>query len=80
MELTREKLFAIIYYDFCRGLTRQGCVDQLISTFGDEALSLATVKRWYNEFSRGSHSLKDDVREGRLKSVVVPETIDAVQI
>ena len=30
------------------------------------------------EFNRGHSLLQDECREGRLKSVVVPETIDAV--
>lgn len=37
------------------GLTQQQCVDQLTSTFGDEALHRATVFRWFAEFSRGRH-------------------------
>ena len=45
MELTRENFRAIIYYEFRRGLSRQGCIDQLISTFGDEAPFYANVKR-----------------------------------
>lgn len=79
MELTREHFRAMIFYDFRRGLSRQECIDQLTSTFGDEAPSLATVKRWYNEFNRGRSSLRDESREGRPKSVVVPENIDAVR-
>ena len=53
MELIRENFPAMIYYDFRRGLSRQECIDQRISTFGDEASSYATVKRWLNEFNRG---------------------------
>ena len=45
MELTRENFCAMINYDFRRRLSRQECIDQLISTFGDEAPSYATVKR-----------------------------------
>ena len=45
MELTRENFRAMIYYDFWHGLSRQECIDQLISTFGDEAPSYAIVKR-----------------------------------
>ena len=40
---------------------------------------MASVYRWYGEFSRGRSSLQDEFREGRTKSVVVPETIDAVR-
>jgi len=54
-------------------------VNQLNSTFGDEAPSTATVYRWYTEFQRGRSTLKDEVKEGRPKSVVVPANIDAVQ-
>ena len=39
----------MIYYDFRRELSRQECIDQLISIFVNEAPSYATVKRWYNE-------------------------------
>ena len=79
MELTHENFRVMIYYDFRCGLTRQHCTDQLNSTFGDEAPSFATVKRWYNEFNHGRRSLNDEFREGRPKTVVVPENIDAVQ-
>ena len=43
VELTREHFRAIIYYDFRRKLSRQEYIDQLISTFGDEAPSYTTV-------------------------------------
>ena len=33
----------------------------------------------YSEFNHGRHSLQDEFREGRPKSVVVPETIDTVR-
>ena len=33
----------------------------------------------YGEFNRGRSSLQDEFREGLPKSVVVPETIDAVR-
>ena len=72
MELIRENLFVLfvvtmICYDFLRGLSRKECINQLISTFGDEAPSYATVKRWYNEFNRGCHSLTDEFHKGRPK-------------
>ena len=39
MELTCKNFHVMIYYDFQRGLSRQECIDQLISTFVDEAPS-----------------------------------------
>ena len=70
---------AIIYYDFRRGLSRQEWSDQVISTFGYEAPSYATMKRWCNEFNHGCYSLTDEFRKGRPKSVVGPENINTVQ-
>ena len=79
MGLALENFRAMSYYDFRRGLLRQECIDQLISTFGDEAPSYATVKRCYNEFNRGHHSLTDQFRKGRPKSIVGLENIIPVQ-
>ena len=79
MDLTRENVRAMIFYDFRRGLTRRQCCDQLNLTFGDEAPHFATVKRWFNEFDRGRRSLSDQFREGRPKSAVLPENSDAVR-
>ena len=79
MELNREHFHAIIFYNFRRGLTQQQCIDELNSIFGDEALSKTSVYRWYGELKWGCSSLQDEFREGCPKSVVVPETIDAVR-
>ena len=73
MELNREHFCAINFYNF-----QQQCIDKLNSIFGHEAPSGTSVYRWYGEFNRGFSSLQDEFREGRPKSVVVPETIDAV--
>ena len=54
-------------------------IDKLNSIFGDEAPSRTSVYRWYGEFNRGRSLLQVKFREGRPKSVVVPETIDAVR-
>ena len=69
---------AIIFYKFRRVLTQQQWFDELNSIFGDEAPSRTSVYQWYGEFNRGRSSLQDEFREGP-KTVVVPETIDAVR-
>ena len=79
MELNREHFRAFIFYNFRRGLTQYQCIGELNSIFGDKAPSRISVYRWYGEFNRGRSSLQDEFREGRPKSVVVPETIDAVR-
>ena len=79
MELNREHFRAIIFYNFQRGLTQQQCIDEFSSIFVDEAPSRTSVYRWYGEFNRGRSLIQDEFREGRPKSIVVPETIDAVR-
>ena len=81
MELNREMelIRATIFYNFRRGFNQQQYIDELNSIFGDEAPSRTSVFRWYGEFNRGRRSLQDELREGRPKSVVIPETIDAVR-
>lgn len=79
MELNRAHFRAIIHHNFRRKLSQQECVDELIALYGDEAPSRTTVFRWYSEFNRGRSSLSDEYREGRPKSVVVAENIDAVK-
>ena len=78
-ELNREHFLAITFYNFRRGLTQQQCIDKLNSIFDDESPSRTSVYRWYGEFNRGRSSLQEELREGRPKSVVVPETIDTVR-
>lgn len=38
-----------------------------------------SVYLWYGKFNRGPSSLQSEFLEGRLKSVVVPESIDSVR-
>ena len=40
---------------------------------------MTSVYRWYGEFNWGRSLLQDEFNDGRPKSVVVPETIDAVR-
>ena len=74
MELNSERFRAIIFYNFRRELTQHQWIDELNSFFGDDVPSST-----YDEFNRGRSSLQDEFREGRPKSVAVPETIDAVR-
>ena len=79
MELIREYFRAIIFLNFRRGLTQQHCIDEINSIFGDEAPSRTSVSRWYAEFNWSRSSHQDELREGRPKSAVVPQTINAVR-
>ena len=59
-------------------LIQQQWIDELNSIFGDGAPSRTSVYRWYGEVNPGRSSLQDEFLESDLKSVVVPENIDAV--
>ena len=58
MGLTREHFRSIIFYKFRRGLSRQECIHELKSLFGNKPPSYSTVKS-FNEFNCGRRSLKD---------------------
>ena len=79
MELSHEQYRTIIFYNFRRSLTQQECVAELFDVFGEEAPSKTTVYRWYAEFQRGRCSLSDEPREGRPKTAVTQENVDAVR-
>lgn len=48
---------------------------EFASIFGDEALSRATLFRWFSEFNRAHTSVQDGLCEGCPKSGVVAEVI-----
>jgi transposase len=79
MELTPENFRAIIFHNFRRGLSWEQCITELIALYDDKAPSKTTVYHWFSEFYRGRCLLTDEPREGRPKSVVSPENIDAVR-
>ena len=60
-------------------MSRQECIDELKSLFGDKAPSYCTVNARFNEFNCGRRTLKGRVRESRPKTAVVPENIDVVR-
>ncbi|CAH2106191.1 unnamed protein product [Euphydryas editha] len=66
-------------HNFRRGLSQQECVDELSYLYCDKAPSKTTAYRWYSKFNRSRSSVADEFREGRPKSVVVPQNIDAVR-
>ena len=69
----------VIFYNFRRGLSLQECIDKLKSLFGDKAPFHSTVKNWFTEFNCGRRPLNYELHEGRPKTAVVPENIDAVR-
>ena len=50
----------------------------MVSTLGDDAPALSTVKKWAAEFKRGRESLEDDPRSGRSSTATTQENIDRI--
>ncbi|GBP70739.1 hypothetical protein EVAR_51038_1 [Eumeta japonica] len=64
MDLNRKNFRAMIHYDFWRGLIQKQCIDQLTSTFEDEAPSKTTGHHWFSAFNRGRFMLTEEFKEG----------------
>ena len=79
MDLSKEHYRAVIFYNFKRGLSRKQCFEEINRVLGDKSCSLATIKRWYNEFQRGRLSLSDGFRAPKLKTAVTEKNIDLVR-
>ena len=78
MNLTRDEIRVMIYYDYKKASSQQECFESLQKTFGASCVSRATVYNWYAEFSRGRDHFEDEPRAGRPRSTVTPENIEAV--
>ena len=50
----------------------------MVSTLGDDAPALSTVKKWTAEFKRGRESLEDDPRSGRPSTATTQEKIGRI--
>ena len=57
--------------------TREIHVD-VVSTLGDDAPALSTVKKWAEELKRGRESLEDDPRSGRPSTATTQENIGRI--
>ena len=63
----------VIKYLPKKGLTTKEIHTDMVSTFGDDAPALSTVKKWAVDFKRGKESLEDDLRSG------LPSTANTTQ-
>ena len=50
----------------------------MVSTLGDDAPALSSVKKWAAEFKSRRESLEDDSRSGRLSIATSQENIDRI--
>ena len=68
----------VIRYLQKKGLTTKEIHTDMVSTLGDDAPDLSTVKKWAAEFKRGRKSLPDDPRSGRFSPATTQKNIDRI--
>ena len=68
----------VIRYLQKKGLTTKEIHADMVSTLGDDAPALSTVKKWAAEFKMGRESLKDDPRSERPSTATTHENIDRI--
>jgi histone-lysine N-methyltransferase SETMAR len=78
-KLEKIKHRAVIQFLTKEGNTRTNIYDRMHAVYGDDAPSLATVKRWVNEFQHGRESLEDDPHTGRPVDVTTEEMCRKVE-
>lgn len=69
---------AVIKFLNLKGKINDEIKAELDSVYGNQAPSIATVKRWTAEFKRGRTSIFDEPHEGRPKEVMTEEIIEKV--
>ena len=58
--LEKEQYRSVIRYLFLKCKTQQETVKELNEVFGGDCPSLATIKRWFNDFQRERTSVFDE--------------------
>lgn len=79
MQLDKNEKRGIIYYNWKKGLNVEESFNDISKTFGYQLVSESTIRRWNKEFNRERASLKDEIRGGRIPSVVTTENIEKVR-
>jgi transposase len=79
MELSREHIRAIIYYEWTEVKDATEIHARISRHLGQAAVSKSTVEYWMRKFRLGQHSLEDEHRSGRPSSSNTDANIDTVR-
>uniref|UniRef100_A0A0N5CBX7 HTH_48 domain-containing protein n=1 Tax=Strongyloides papillosus TaxID=174720 RepID=A0A0N5CBX7_STREA len=67
--LSKRDIRAIMLYEFKRGTNAAKTNQEINGTFGEDLVSLSTVKRWFRKFKEGSEDLENE-ECGRPETVI----------
>src|SRR5262249_9372999 len=79
MELSREQIRAIIYYEWLDVKDASEIYGRITRRLGGAAVSESTVKYWMRQFRFGRRSLEDDPRAGRPATSMTDEKVELVR-
>ena len=65
MELSRDQIRTLIYYEWKKGLNPPSITKEMNSILGSNTVSERTCRNWVNKFNEGVFSTKDEDRSGR---------------
>lgn len=79
MELNREQIRAIIYYEWIDAKDASVIHGRITQRLGENAVAKATITYWMREFRRGRRSFEDEPRSGRPTTSTTDENVDIVR-
>ncbi len=78
MDLKREHIRAIIYYEWNDIKEAKQIHERIVSRLGDNIVSKSTVEYWVRQFRSGRESFKDDNHSGRPVRIKTEENIEII--
>ena len=73
MAITKEHIRFSIHFAFHLKKNAAEATAMICAAYGENAVSHATCKRWYQKFRQGDFSLKDESRAGRPEKIETDE-------
>ncbi|GBN29916.1 hypothetical protein AVEN_253452-1 [Araneus ventricosus] len=65
MELSRQQIGTIMYYEFRNKLSATECHQNMCESLGINTVSYDTVKVWFRKFKPGNFDIENEPRSGR---------------
>ena len=78
MDLKREHIRAIIYYEWNDIKEAKQIYERIVSRLGDNIVSKSTVEYWVRQFRSGLESFKDDNHSGSPVRIKTEENIEII--